>query len=89
MRYVEFSPAAEAARTRAPIAARRQIASAVKRILANPNWGASTDRFIAPAHNANTGLIVDLSVRGWAITYRVKTSESTVWIEDIRQIMIG
>lgn len=88
MRFVEFSPRAEAARTEAPLGVRRQLSRSIRLIAEHPEWGFTATRFLAPG-GANTGLIADLSVRGWAIIYRVKTAENSVWIEDIRQIMIG
>lgn len=84
MRFVELSPRAEAARTEAPLSVRRQISAAIRRIAERPAWGSSPSRFLAP-NGANSGLIADLSVRGWAIIYRVKTAENTVWIEDIER----
>ncbi len=89
MRFVEFSPKAEDARTRAPIATRRRLSAAIHAIAAQPGWGDSATRFLAPGHSANSGLIADLSVRGWAIVYRVRTSDGVIWIEDIREVFIG
>ena len=89
MLFVEFSPRAENGRTAAPLATRRKITQAIRTIAQHPEWGwPGAVRFVAPA-GANTGLIVDVTIRGWAIVYRVKSAEDTVWIEDIRQIMIG
>ncbi len=88
MLFVELSPRAEAARTEAPLSVRRQIATAVKNIATHPEWGWSASRFIAPAGD-HSGLIADTSVRGWAIVYRVKSAENTIWIEDIRRLMLG
>jgi len=87
--FVEFSPEAEDARTRAPIAIRRQLSAAIRAIAERPDWGALPTRFVAPAHSRNSGLIADTSVRGWAIIYRLRTPEGVVWIEDIRQVFIG
>jgi mRNA-degrading endonuclease RelE of RelBE toxin-antitoxin system len=89
VRFVEFSPKAEDARTRAPIAIRRRLADAIRAIAEQPAWGDSPTRFVAPAHSPNSGLIADLSVLGWAIIYRVRSSDDVVWIEDIRQVVIG
>jgi hypothetical protein len=89
VRFVEFSPKAEDARTRAPIATRRRLSAAIHAIAAQPAWGDSPTRFLAPAHSPNSGLIVDLSVRGWSIVYRVRSSDGVVWIEDIRPVFIG
>lgn len=89
MRFVEFSPKAEDARTRAPIAIRRRLSTAIRAIAERPAWGVLPTRFLAPGHSANSGLIADLSVRGWAIVYRVRTSDGVVWIEDIREVFIG
>ena len=89
MRFVEFSPKAEDARTRAPIATRRRLTTAIRAIAEQPAWGAASGRFVASGHSANSGLIADLSVRGWAIVYRVRTSDGVVWIEDIREVFIG
>ena len=89
MRFVEFSPKAEDARTRAPIATRRRLSAAIRAIAEQPTWGGSSTRFVAPGHSANSGLIADLSVRGWAIVYRVRTSDGVLWIEDIREVFIG
>ena len=88
MRFIEFSPRAENGRTAAPLATRRKINQAIRYIAARPDWGDTASRFLSPGGD-NTGLIADTSVRGWVIVYRVRTAESTVWIEDIRQIMIG
>jgi hypothetical protein len=35
------------------------------------------------------GLVADLSVRGWAIICRVHATDSTIWIEDFRELMVG
>lgn len=88
MLFVEFSPRAENGRTAAPLATRRKITQAIRLIAEHPEWGDTASRFLSPG-GENTGLIVDTAVRGWVIVYRVKSAENRVWIEDIRQIMIG
>ena len=88
MRFVEFSPRAEAGRTAAPVARRHQINRAIRAIAARPDWGASPTRFLAPG-GVNTGLIVELAVCGWAIVYRVRSTDDAIWVEDIRELMIG
>jgi hypothetical protein len=89
MRFVEFSPRAERVRTEAPIPLRRRFNGAIRAIAEQPSLGDTPVRVRAPGHSPNMGLVADLSVRGWAIIYRVNTAEDAIWIEDIREIMIG
>jgi hypothetical protein len=81
MRFVEFSPRAERVRTEAPILLRRRFNRAIRAIAEQPTRGAARSRRPAPGHSPNTGLIADLSVRGWASIYRAHAADSTVWIE--------
>jgi hypothetical protein len=89
MRFVEFSPRAERVRTEAPIPLRRLFDGAIRAIAEQPAWGGTPVRVPAPGHSPNMGLVADLSVRGWAIIYRVRAADNAIWIEDIREIMIG
>jgi hypothetical protein len=89
MRFVEFSPRAERVRTEAPIPLKRRFNQAIRAIAEQPSWGATRFRRVAPGHSPNTGLIADLTVPGWAIIYRMRTADDGIWIEDIREIMIG
>jgi hypothetical protein len=89
VRFVEFSPKAEAARAQSPIAVRHRLNAAIRAIANEPAWGATPSRFLNPGHGDNSGLIADLSVRGWAIVYRVRSAENVIWIEDIREVFMG
>jgi hypothetical protein len=89
MRFVEFSPRAERVRTEASIPLRRRFNRAIRAIAEQPAWGGSSVRVPAPGHSPNMGLVADLAVRGWAIIYRVRAADNAIWIEDIREIMIG
>lgn len=86
---VVLSPRAEETRTSLPIPARRAVNAALRRIATQADWGASPVRFLAPGSSPNSGLIADLSVRGYAIVYRVKQREGTIWVEDIRPVFLG
>lgn len=89
-----LSPKAESARTSLAIPDRRRVNAAIRLIAANPEWGDSAGiRVLNPGHGSNSGLIAHLvqMARGRivAITYRVRSAEQLVWIEDIREIFVG
>jgi hypothetical protein len=96
-RSVELGPRAEAARTSLPAPIRRSVNAAIRRIVANPDWGAvfatgSELRVLAPGQSSNSGLIATLAqhgARSFAIVYRPRDGGRTVWIEDIREIFVG
>lgn len=96
-RYVELSPRAEASRTALPAPIRKTVNAAIRRILANPAWGAvspsdSELRVLAPGSSPNTGLIaaiVQHGRRSFANVYRPKERATIVWIEDIRELFVG
>lgn len=88
MRFVELSPEADSQRTALPLRTRREIDRAIRAIAARPAWGASPSRFLAP-DSENTGLIADLSVREYAIVYRIRSADDVIWIEYIGPVFLG
>ena len=72
-----------------PAGTRGAVERAIRAIERDPSWGARPARFLAPADSRHHGYIVDLSVAGWAIVYRVVDRGAAVEIPDIYRIMIG
>jgi hypothetical protein len=95
VRYVEFSPKADRARTELPASVRLVISRAIRTIVDDPRLGAPGQdgpRFVAPADSPNHGAIAEIVRAGQrhiAITYRIRSADDLVWIEDIREVFVG
>jgi hypothetical protein len=50
---------------------RTEVEWAIYAIEDDPAWGAAPDRFIAPADPPFSGFIIDFSVEGYGIVYRI------------------
>jgi hypothetical protein len=90
---VELSPTAERGRTQAPVRARRLINQCLREIAADPRWTAGSWRFLNPGRSPeNSGLIAQVVQAGrrlFVIVYRIRSTERVVWVEDIRELMVG
>lgn len=74
---------AEAARTHLPAPARLQVDQALRAIKNSPGWTAG--RHVASADSPYPGAIVDLTVNGIAIVYRIQGD--TVQVLVIRPVI--
>jgi hypothetical protein len=82
-----LSASARAFRGAQSLAVIEALDAAIARIEDDPSWGPG--RFIAPANAPHPGYIVDLSVRGYSIVYRVTDRGATVLIPSIGEVFIG
>ncbi len=82
-----LSAQAEEARTGLPIGLRHSVNQALREIKADPDWIAGV-RHVAPVNSRHAGLIVDLSVTGVVIVYRVHGRDREVEVVDIYRILM-
>lgn len=68
---------------------RAELEAAIAAIEDDPNWGARPSRYLNPGSSANSGYIIDLSVRTWGIVYRTVDHGAAVEIPEIRRIFVG
>lgn len=68
---------------------RERVEQAIAAIEDDPSWGGAPARFLNPGTPANSGYIIDLSVQGWGIVYRVVDKGSAIEIPTIRRIFVG
>lgn len=48
-----------------------EVSWAIDEIEQDPDWGVSPLRFVAPADSVFSGFIIDFSVEGYGITYKI------------------
>lgn len=95
MRYVEFAPRADETRTRLPARVRLGVTRAIHALARDPRPGEpgpSGLRLVAPADSEFPGAIVTITRaagRHITITYRIRTTEDTLSVLDIREIFVG
>lgn len=66
---------------------RAALEAVIEDIEADPAWGATPTRFLAPADSPHTGYIVDLSARGYAVIYRIVDRGAAVEVALIQPVI--